>query len=160
MWFRVLVGRKERRGFRARYRRALTLDARGFRKGLNSVICDLLMLYLLCDIKIVIFFLYVQKLWIFVFRREECNNFDFDWLCITQFLHFLCSYCIAQFIPLSIFLNAGLSVIFSNPAIVCQPYIKDRFSRAIHSAGRRTYRFVPKVKNFVFVFLFIFFFKH
>ena len=25
--------------------------------------------------------------------------------------------------------------IFSNPAIVCQPYIKDRFSRAIHSAG-------------------------
>ena len=42
-------------------RRTLTLDTRRFRKGLNSVICNLLLLYVLCDVKIVIFS-FVQKL--------------------------------------------------------------------------------------------------
>jgi hypothetical protein len=39
----------------------------------------------------------------FWLKEGGINNFCFDWLCITQFLHFFCSYCIAQFILLSIF---------------------------------------------------------
>jgi hypothetical protein len=71
-----------------------------FWNWLNSVIWNLLLLY---DIKIVILFYMYKNYFFFVLRREECNNFGFDWLFFMQFLHFLYSYCIAQFIRLSIF---------------------------------------------------------
>jgi hypothetical protein len=75
---------------------------------------------------------------VFVLRREECNNFDFEQLCIRQFLQ-ICHYFIA--IASSNLYYSAFSADSAEPFTLL---------------GEGPAGPYPSLKNFVFVFLFIF----